>query len=124
MGQKSGLHVGLIGAGRIGAFHARTLTGLDGVASLAIADADPGRAERVAEKLGARAVETPEALVGSGVDALVIASATPGHAPLLRLAARAGLPAFCEKPVALDLATLDGVLDDVARTGKIGRAHV
>jgi len=117
VGQKSGLHVGLIGAGRIGAFHARTLTGLDGVASLAIADADPGRAERVAEKLGARAVETPEALVGSGVDALVIASATPGHAPLLRLAARAGLPAFCEKPVALDLATLDGVLDDVARTG-------
>jgi myo-inositol 2-dehydrogenase/D-chiro-inositol 1-dehydrogenase len=117
VGQKSGLRVGLIGAGRIGAFHACTLTGLDGVASLAIADADPGRAERVAEELGARAVETPEALVESGVDALVIASATPGHAPLLRLAARAGLPAFCEKPVALDLPTLDGVLADVARTG-------
>jgi myo-inositol 2-dehydrogenase/D-chiro-inositol 1-dehydrogenase len=117
VGQKSGLRVGLIGAGRIGAFHARTLTGLDGVASLAVADADPGRAELVAEELGARAVETPEALVESGVDALVIASATPGHAPLLRLAARAGLPAFCEKPVALDLPTLDGVLADVARTG-------
>ena len=117
MGQKNGLHVGLIGAGRIGAFHARTLTGLAGVASLAIADADPGRAERVAQQVGVRRVETVEALVESGVDALVIATATPGHAPLLRLAARAGLPAFSEKPVALDLATLDGVLDDVARTG-------
>jgi myo-inositol 2-dehydrogenase/D-chiro-inositol 1-dehydrogenase len=117
VGQKNGLHVGLIGAGRIGAFHARTLTELAGVASLAITDADPGRAERVAEQVGVRRVETVDALVESGVDALVIATATPGHAPLLRLAARAGLPAFCEKPVALDLATLDGVLEDVARTG-------
>jgi myo-inositol 2-dehydrogenase/D-chiro-inositol 1-dehydrogenase len=117
VGQKNGLHVGLIGAGRIGAFHARTLTGLAGVASLAIADADPGRAEHVAQQVGVRRVETVEALVESGVDALVIATATPGHAPLLRLAARARLPAFSEKPVALDLATLDGVLEDVARTG-------
>jgi myo-inositol 2-dehydrogenase/D-chiro-inositol 1-dehydrogenase len=117
VGQTKGLHVGLIGAGRIGAFHARTLTGLAGVASLAIADADSGRAERVAEQLGVRAVETVEALVESGVDALVIATATPGHAPLLRLAASAGLPAFCEKPVALDLPTLDGVIEHVARAG-------
>jgi myo-inositol 2-dehydrogenase/D-chiro-inositol 1-dehydrogenase len=63
------------------------------------------------------AAETPEALVDAGVDALLIATATPGHAPLLRLAATAGLPAFCEKPVALDLATIDDVLDDVARAG-------
>jgi myo-inositol 2-dehydrogenase/D-chiro-inositol 1-dehydrogenase len=117
VGQKNGLQVGLIGAGRIGAFHARTLTELAGVASVAIADADPGRAERVADQLGIRAVETVEALIESGLDALVIATATPSHAPLLRLAARAGLPAFCEKPVALDLATLDGVLSDVSRTG-------
>jgi myo-inositol 2-dehydrogenase / D-chiro-inositol 1-dehydrogenase len=119
VGQTKGLHVGLIGAGRIGAFHARTLTGLAGVASLAIADADPGRAERAAEQLGVRAVETVEALVESGVGALVIATATPGHAPLLRLAARAGLPAFCEKPVALDLPTLDGVIEHVARAGTL-----
>ena len=52
------------------------------------------------------AVETPAAVVEAGVDALVIATATPGHAPLLRLAAAARLPAFCEKPVALDLATI------------------
>jgi myo-inositol 2-dehydrogenase/D-chiro-inositol 1-dehydrogenase len=117
VGHQNGLHVGLIGAGRIGAFHARTLAGLAGVASVTIADADPVRAERVAEEVGARGIESPEALLDSGVDALVIATPTPAHASLLRLAARAGLPAFCEKPVALDLATLDSVLDDVASTG-------
>jgi len=113
----NGLHVGLIGVGRIGVFHARTLSALDGVASLTVTDAEPARAEQVAAELGLRAVETPEALVDAGVDALVIASTTGGHAPSLSLAARAGLPAFCEKPVALDLATMDAVVDEVARAG-------
>jgi myo-inositol 2-dehydrogenase/D-chiro-inositol 1-dehydrogenase len=113
------LALGLVGAGRIGALHAQTLLALDGVASLTIADADPARAGRVASELGAGTAETPEALVEAGIDALVIATATPGHAPLLRLAARAGLPAFCEKPVALDLQTMDDVLKEVARAGTL-----
>ncbi|HEY8628978.1 MAG TPA: Gfo/Idh/MocA family oxidoreductase, partial [Gaiellaceae bacterium] len=71
----------------------------------------------VASELGVGAAETPEALVDAGIDALVIATATPGHAALLRLAAQAGLPAFCEKPVALDLQTMDGVREEVARAG-------
>jgi myo-inositol 2-dehydrogenase/D-chiro-inositol 1-dehydrogenase len=111
----NGLHVGLVGVGRIGRVHARTLRALPGVGSLTVADADAARAERIAAELGAQAAATPEALVEAGVDALVIASATPGHVPLLRLAAHAGLPAFCEKPVALDLATMDAVVDEVER---------
>jgi myo-inositol 2-dehydrogenase / D-chiro-inositol 1-dehydrogenase len=111
------LAIGLVGVGRIGVFHAQTLLALDGVASLTIADADATRARRVATELGAAAVDGPEALVDAGVDALVIAAATPAHATLLRLAARAGVPAFCEKPVALDLPTMDDVRDEVARAG-------
>ena len=111
------LHVGLIGVGRIGAFHGLTLRGLEGVSSLTLADADPARARAVAAELGADAVATPEELLDGGVDALVVATATAGHARLLHLAAAAGIPTFCEKPVALDLGTLDDVLDDVARAG-------
>jgi len=113
------LALGLVGAGRIGAVHARTLLALDEVASLTIADADPVRARQVASELGAGAAETPEVLVETGIDALVIAAATSGHAPLLRLAAQAGLPAFCEKPVALDLQTMDAVREEVARAGTL-----
>jgi myo-inositol 2-dehydrogenase/D-chiro-inositol 1-dehydrogenase len=111
------LHVGLVGVGRIGAFHGRTLQALDGVSSLTVTDADPARTRLAVAELGANAAETPEALVAAGVDALVIATATAGHAPLLRLAASAGIPAFCEKPVALDLATIDDLLEDVSRAG-------
>jgi myo-inositol 2-dehydrogenase/D-chiro-inositol 1-dehydrogenase len=113
----AGLHVGVIGVGRIGVFHVQTLRALPGVSQLTIADADAARALQIARELGVNAAETPEALVEAGVDALVVATATPGHAPLLRLAAAAGLPAFCEKPVALDLATLDDVLAEVDRAG-------
>ncbi len=111
------LALGLVGVGRIGAFHAQTLLALEDVSSLTIADTNPARGRRVASELGAATAETPEALIDAGVDALVIATATPAHATLLRLAAQAGLPAFCEKPVALELATMDRVREEVARAG-------
>jgi myo-inositol 2-dehydrogenase / D-chiro-inositol 1-dehydrogenase len=114
---RSGLHVGVVGVGRIGAFHARTLSRLDGVERLTLTDADSALAERLAAELGADHAATPEAVVESAVDALVIATSTPGHVPTLTLAAGAGLPAFCEKPVALDLATFDALLEEVERAG-------
>src|SRR5438477_5089569 len=104
------LHVGVIGVGRMGAFHVRTLQALESVASVVVADADEARAGEVARELGVAAADGAEALFESETDAVVIATATPGHAPLVRLAAANGIPAFCEKPVALDLATFDDVL--------------
>jgi myo-inositol 2-dehydrogenase / D-chiro-inositol 1-dehydrogenase len=47
----------------------------------------------------------------------VIAAPTPAHQALLSLAAAAGLPAFCEKPVALDLPTLDAVIAETEAAG-------
>lgn len=117
MGRSVAVHVGLIGAGRIGAFHARGLSESPLVDRLTVMDADPDRARRVAAAVGAGCVDTPEALVDAGIDAIVIAAATPAHAPLLHLAADARLPAFCEKPIALDLETTDEVLGHVAAAG-------
>jgi myo-inositol 2-dehydrogenase/D-chiro-inositol 1-dehydrogenase len=114
---RAGLHVGVVGVGRIGVFHVQTLVALDGVSRITVADADPTRAAEVAREFALTAVESPEALVDAPVDALVIATATPGHAPLLRAAAGAALPAFCEKPVALELAALEDVMADVERAG-------
>src|SRR6476659_2585337 len=111
------LHVGVVGVGRIGSLHASTLRTLEGVSRLTLTDADAARARRAASELGAGTADGPEALVAAGIDALVIAAPTPAHASLLRLAADAGLPAFCEKPVALDLPALDDVIAHVERAG-------
>ena len=112
------LNVGVIGLGRIGTHHVQTLLGLDGV-SVSVTDANEERARRVAEELGVPVVATPEELLEAGVDALVIATSTPSHAPLLQLAAASAVAAFCEKPVALDLATLDRVREAVDRAGTV-----
>jgi myo-inositol 2-dehydrogenase/D-chiro-inositol 1-dehydrogenase len=111
------LHVGLVGTGRIGAFHARGLSESSLVDRLTVTDADHDRAERVGASLRADVAESPEGLVAAGIDALVIAAATPAHAQLLKLAAGAGIPAFCEKPIALDLTATDEVIEHVERAG-------
>jgi myo-inositol 2-dehydrogenase / D-chiro-inositol 1-dehydrogenase len=102
------MRIGLIGVGRIGAFHASTLRRLPQVNSLIVTDADPGRARDVASRLGVTAAESVIDLLGAGIDALVITSATGSHPELIKRGAHAGLPVFCEKPVAADV---EGTLD-------------
>ena len=84
---------------------------------MTVCDADEPRARGWPASWASRWPRRPDDLVAAGVDALVIATPTPTHVPMIQLAARAGLPAFCEKPVALDLAALDAAIDDVERAG-------
>lgn len=111
------MRIGLIGAGRIGAFHAATLSALDTVTSLAVTDAFPGAARAVAEKYAAEAVDDAAVLLASRPDAVVIASSTPTHLSLLRAAIAAGIPVFCEKPVAQNPSAAADLVDVVARAG-------
>ncbi|MBD0711903.1 MULTISPECIES: Gfo/Idh/MocA family oxidoreductase [unclassified Streptomyces] len=111
------MRIGLIGTGRIGSFHAAVLARHPGVGALFVTDADTARAAEVARALGVRAVPDVEALLGLGPDAVVIASATASHAGLIVRAARAGLPVFCEKPIALDVPGTRAALAAVADAG-------
>lgn len=94
------MRIGVIGLGRIGAFHVATLAGLEAVERLVVADLDRDRAREVGERYGAEVVDSPEEVLGSGVDGVVIAAATAVHPDLLLAAVDAKVPAFCEKPVA------------------------
>ena len=98
------MRIGLAGVGRIGAFHAETLRDLSAVDEVVVSDLDADAAREVADRLGVGFSPSPGELLASGVDGFVIATATPGHAPLLRLGVEAGVPTFCEKPVASTLA--------------------
>lgn len=104
------MRIGLIGLGRIGAFHAETLSGLPAVTELVVTDAVPAVTERIARKYGAEPAANPAELLGSGVDGVVIAAATDAHPQLILAAVEAGLPVFCEKPVAKGAAEAEEVL--------------
>ena len=105
------MRIGIAGVGRIGAFHARTLAGM--VESLVLADAVPGRAAAVAAELGVEHVDSPADVLTASIDGLVIAAATDAHAALILGSVDAGIPVFCEKPVAPDAAGTRAVLDKV-----------
>ncbi|MFB7436714.1 Gfo/Idh/MocA family oxidoreductase [Streptomyces microflavus] len=116
------MRIGLIGTGRIGTFHAEVLSRHPAVDSLLVADADPERAAVAATRNGASAVPVDAMFTGGGrdlPDALVICSATAAHASLIARAARAGLPVFCEKPIALDLPGTLGALAEVEAAGSV-----
>jgi myo-inositol 2-dehydrogenase/D-chiro-inositol 1-dehydrogenase len=108
------MRIGLAGVGRIGAFHAATLQGIAEVESLVVADAVPGRAEEVARALGVESVAGPDDLFSAGIDGLVVAAATDAHAPLILAGVDAGIPTFCEKPVAADVDGTLAVLDKLS----------
>ncbi|CAL9617655.1 Gfo/Idh/MocA family protein [Streptomyces sp. enrichment culture] len=111
------MRIGILGLGRIGAFHAETLSGLDAVDSLVVADPSAGAAEAAAERFGAEVAHSPEALLAAGVDGVVIAAATDAHPGLIRAAVAAGLPVFCEKPVARTMGEGVEVLKVVEEAG-------
>ena len=109
------MRIGLLGAGRIGALHARTLRNTPGVDELIVADMDAGRAAAVAADVDAASATVDEAIARA--DALVIASPTPTHASLIRRAVEAGRPAFCEKPLAGDLAETIDLVAQIEASG-------
>ena len=111
------MRIGLIGLGRIGAFHAETLSALPSVTSLVVTDAVPAAINPVVKQLGVEAAETPEKLLASGVDGVVIAAATDAHPELIVAAVEAGVPVFCEKPVARTMAEGVAVARRVAGSG-------
>lgn len=105
----------VIGAGRIGALHARTLLSLPHVRLVAVIDADQEAAVSAAEdRLAATRVDA--AFRNPEVDAVVIATPTVLHAEHIEAAARAGKAIFCEKPLTLDLATAKASVQAVEET--------
>jgi myo-inositol 2-dehydrogenase/D-chiro-inositol 1-dehydrogenase len=110
------MRVALIGAGRIGALHARLLTATPGVDRVVIADAMPERATTVARDVGAEAAASIDAAL-DGAEAVVIAAATDAHPELVRASIGRGLPTFCEKPLALDLGESIALCGEIERSG-------
>jgi myo-inositol 2-dehydrogenase/D-chiro-inositol 1-dehydrogenase len=111
------VRMGILGAGRIGTVHARTLRDSPDVDSVVITDVDQARAHAVVSEVGGLSAASSVGEVLGGVDAVVIAAATSAHAQLVHEAADAGLAIFCEKPISLEIDETRAVIDHVDRAG-------
>jgi predicted dehydrogenase len=103
VGRRTPVQVAIVGAGFIGAVHARSAR-VAGAQILGVAASTPERSEEAAGRLGAaRAYELAEELV-TAPDVEVVHLCTPNHlhAPLALAALAAGKHVVCEKPLAMD----------------------
>ena len=97
------LRIGIIGAGRIGRVHARSVAAHPQAKLTLIADPMLDSAKEVAQAYGAEATsEANDVFASDNVDAIIICSPTPLHGDHIVAAAVAGKPALCEKPLAMD----------------------
>lgn len=97
--------VAMLGAGRMGQTHIRTLAGIRNARVIVVADPDLAAAERGRVIARAeRATANPlDAIADPAVEAVVIVTPTSTHAALIEAALRAGKAVWSEKPIALDL---------------------
>lgn len=112
------INVGLLGAGRIGKVHAKSIAAHPGSRLVAIADIHLEAAEQLARESGARA-DSVEAIINDpGIDAVLIATSTDTHSNLIEAATAAGKAVLCEKPVDLSLERAMACQAVAARNGK------
>lgn len=114
------VRVGIIGAGVMGADHARLLGGaVSGATVAAVCDVDLGRARAVAQAGGsARVVADPLALIeADDIDAILIASSDLTHEQYAVACVAARKPVLCEKPLAPTVPGCQRILDAEAGYG-------
>jgi myo-inositol 2-dehydrogenase/D-chiro-inositol 1-dehydrogenase len=115
------IRLGLIGAGIMGADHARILSQqIPGVTLQFVCDADAARAKSTADACGAAHVSTdPLAVIADkAVDAVLIASPDHTHAPLTKACVELGKPVLCEKPLSQESGACLDVIAAEVKAGK------
>ncbi len=111
------LRVGIIGAGRAGALHARNLMRVSDADVVSVIDPNLETANALAAELGALAAPSLGRALEQGLDAVVISTPTFTHRDLVVDSCEAGLHVFCEKPLGLTVEECDAMIDaaDAAR---------
>lgn len=118
------IRIGLIGAGIMGADHARIFAEeVPGISLQVICDADQMRARAAADATGALNIACDPVVVinDASVDAVVIAAPDQFHAQLTLACIAAGKPVLCEKPLSQDVKEC---LEVVAAEEKRGKRFV
>ncbi|NRA99842.1 MAG: inositol 2-dehydrogenase [Rhodobacteraceae bacterium] len=111
------IRFGVLGSGRIGQVHARTLAHLPGAKVAAVSDAFESAAQSLAGEVGSDVRDTDAIVASDDIDAIAICTPTDTHADLIEASVRAGKPVFCEKPIDLDTDRVRSCLATVAESG-------
>jgi predicted dehydrogenase len=112
------VRVAVVGAGEFGRNHARVYRELPSAELAGVYDTNAERAATVAKEFGTVAFRSLEDLRGA-VDAASVAVPTVDHAVVGRQLMESGIDVLVEKPMAVNLAEADALLDAAKRFQRI-----
>jgi predicted dehydrogenase len=112
------LRVAVVGAGRMGRHHARTLSGLADCELVAVIDEDVDRARQLTSEYGGRALSRIDELADP-IDAATVAVPTVVHADVAIPLMQRGVHVLVEKPLAQDSATARRLLEASRESDRI-----
>jgi predicted dehydrogenase len=104
------LNVAVVGAGLLGARHARAYAEAAGCRLAGVYDVDGARAETVAARHGARAFASLAEMLRAGVDAVSVATPDHAHHDPVAACLDGGAHVFVEKPLTIDPAEADALI--------------
>jgi len=114
----SELRAAVVGAGRLGALHAKKYAALPGVKLRYVADIDPTRARKVAAEASAVPLNDYRDLAGKA-DLATIASPGVTHHTIARTLMELGIDVLLEKPMATTLEQARELAEVARQTGRI-----
>ncbi len=111
MTDKQTVGFGLLGAGLIAPFHAKSIQAADGCELIAVADLDAKRAGKIADEFGCDArASLDELLADDKIDVINILTPNHLHSEAAIAAAKAGKSVLVEKPPSMSLAETDAMI--------------
>ncbi len=107
------LNIGILGCGRIGQVHGKSLLRMDNARAAAVCDFMPEAAQALSKTLNAKVMTSDELIDSPDVDAVIIGTPTDTHYDLIHKAAVAGKAIFCEKPIDMSTERISDCLKTV-----------
>ncbi len=110
------VHLGVVGAGRMGKLHARVISETDGAELTCVVDTNPAVARAVAKQRDCKALTDPREAVAL-VDGAIISTPTLQHLTAARPFIEAGKAVLIEKPITDDPDAAEQLIALAEKTG-------
>ena len=105
----------VLGCGRIGCIHARNVARHPRATLVTVFDVLDKVAQQTASELGVKSARSLDEIWSDpGIRAVLMATTTDTHVPLITAAVRAGKAVLCEKPIDVDLERARACWSDIA----------
>jgi myo-inositol 2-dehydrogenase / D-chiro-inositol 1-dehydrogenase len=111
------IRVGILGCGRIGQVHARSIRQIAGARLVAVADVSADAAKACGSRFDAEVRDAADIIASADIDAIVIATPSSTHFDVVHAVAEARKAIFCEKPIDLSSSRVRACIRAVEAAG-------